>query len=371
MSATECLRGMADTLDETGVTVELESFEPDLLITHPNRTVDQFRQWLSGKRESNLTEYEDATVQFNPEHNWSHYKARQNFAKAKDVDRHFWDSYDEFTTVLITRTADDNTDPLLEQTQALTPKPYYQSRYRLLRDRGSSEDYAAVSVYAPKYHTHADRTVRTHIHTGLWLPGHVEPGAFDLLKDKHIATVEGATDCHITVRHHSSDNYPPVKNGIDSTRGGTTALPYELAAENQPLMNAETDASDLYDERCLEWCATLSAGDDGSHGTPGMSYWRELGSFGKYAEKVENSMRRQVERDLRRSRLPHRTERCGTNQMDSLPPEAEPSPLGISKPARENLIRAVSKLAQIPTPERRLETPDIGRLRASKGTIRV
>jgi len=97
---------MADTLDETGVTVELESFEPDLLITHPNRTVDQFRQWLSGKRESNLTEYEDATVQFNPEHNWSHYKARQNFAKAKDVDRHFWDSYDDFTTVLITRTAE-------------------------------------------------------------------------------------------------------------------------------------------------------------------------------------------------------------------------------------------------------------------------
>ncbi|WP_276250023.1 hypothetical protein [Haloarcula rara] len=361
---------MTDILDETNVTVELESFEPDLLITHPSRTVDQFRQWLREKRESNLAEYEDTTVQFNPEHNWSHYKARQNFAKAKDVDRHFWNSYDEFTTVLITRTADDNTGPLLEQTQALTSKSYYQSRYRLLRDRGSSEDYAAVSVYAPKYPTHADRTVRTHIHTGLWLPGHVEPEAFDLLKDKHMATVEGATGCHITVRHHSSDSYPPAENGIDSTRGATTSLPYELAGENQPLMNTETDASDLYDERCLEWCATFSAGDDGSHDTPGMSYWRELGSFREYADRVENSMRRQVERDLRRSRLPHRTERCGTNQMDSLPPEAESSPLRISKPTRESLFRAVSQLAQIPTPDRRLETPIDGRLKTSKGIFR-
>jgi hypothetical protein len=337
------------------------------LITPPDRTVvDSFRQWIDKKQKRNVEPRERDDRQMypvwhNPEHNWSHYKARQNFAKAKDVDRHFWNSYDEFTTVLITRTADENDATLVEQTEALTPKSYYQSRYRLLKRL--SDDYAACSVYAPKYPTHAERTVRTHVHTGIWLPGRVEPEAFDLLKDKHMATVEGATECHVSVEHHSADTYPPVENGIDSDRGATTALPYELAGENQPLMNVETDASDLYDSLALEWCATLSAGDDNTHGTAGMGYWKELGSFGEYAEAVADS--RQDSDEL----ITHPENTVGPNQSHELD-EPKPTSHGISQDARDSLIRGISQLAQVPVPDRRLETPDIDSLRASMRVVR-
>lgn len=369
MSAVDCLREMANTLAETDVTIDYAEVGPSTQLPNPNKTVDEFQTWLDEKRQNATWQDDEATKTYPLQHNWSHRKARRNFARAKDVDRSFWNRYDEFTTVLITRTADENTDPLLEQTEALTPKSYYQSRYRLLRRL--SEDYAGVEVRAPKYDLpNAQRTVRTHIYTAVWLPGHVEPEAFDLLKDKHMATVPGATDCHISVRHHSSDTYPTrrERSGKDATRGATTALPYEVAAENQPLMNVETDAADLYDTRSLEWCAALSAGDDDTHETAGMGYWKELGGFGEYADRVEDSLKRKTERDYHRSLdYPYRSERYETNVMPELD-GPEPSPLGISQDARDSLIRAIIQLAQVPAPDRRLGTPDFDSLR---GSIRI
>ncbi|MFY4816373.1 hypothetical protein ACOJIV_27375 [Haloarcula sp. AONF1] len=362
---------MTDTLAETDVTIDYAEVGSSTLLPNPNKTVDEFQTWLGKKRQNATWQDDEATKTYPLQHNWSHRKARRNFARSKDVDRHFWRTYDEFTTVLITRTADENTDPLLEQTEALTPKSYYQSRYRLLRRL--SKDYACVSVYAPKYDLpNTERTVHTHVHTGVWLPGHVEPEAFDLLKDKHMATVPGATDCHISVRHHSSDTYPSrrERSGKDRARGATTALPYEVAAENQPLMNVETDAADLYDTRALEWCATLSAGGDDTHETAGMGYWKELGGFGQYADRVEDSLKRKTEKDYHRSlNNPYRSQRNETNQSHELD-EPEPSPHGISQDARDGLIRGISQLAQVTTPDRRLEAPNIDSLRGSIRIIR-
>lgn len=316
--AVDCLRGMADILDSTDVTIEIPEpgNQSDGLITQPLNTVGKFTQWIDKKRKQNVVPYDDADGKkaprwLNPEHNWSHEQARTNFARAKDVDRHFWRSYDEFTTVHVVRTADDNTEPLLEQTQALTPRAYYQSRYGLLNRL--SDEYAAVEVRAPKYPTHAEKRVRTHIHEGYWLPGHVEPEAFDLLRDRE-------TDVHLSVEHHSTDSYPPVEHGIDADRGATTALPYELAGRNQPLMNVHRDAGDLHDERALEWCATLSAGIDGTHETPGMSYWTELGRFAECAEEIAES------REKSEHSITQPENRVGTQ-----------------------FIEAIAKLSQVPT----------------------
>ncbi len=351
---------MADTLAKTDVTIDYADVGPDHLIALPKSTVEQFKQNLERLRKQNVEPKEGDDkrmypVWHNSEHNWSKRQAQINFNRAKDVGRYFWRNCEEFTTVHIVRTADDNTDPLLEQTEALTPDAYYQSRYRKLRRLSEDypEDFARITVLAPKFPKHPTRpksTVRTHIHTGVWLPGKHSVDDFELLRDKHHDTVPGATSVSISVEHHSSDDGPSEIHGKDQSRGGTSALPYELAGANQPLMNAENDALDLFDPRAIEWCATLSAGSDGKHSTRGLSYWRERGNAKECANKVEDSMRRQVYRDYKRSKLPDQTQRYETNQSHGLD-EPEPTAHGISQDARDSLIQAVAKLSQVPTPK--------------------
>lgn len=253
---------------------------------------DEFLQWNDRKRKDNVEPKEGSDGKMyprwhDPDHNWSHQKARQNFVRAKDLGRHFWDNYDKFTTVHVVRTSDNNKQPLLEQTKALSPKKYTQCRYRLLNRL--DEDYAAISVKAPKYPTiDGERTVRSHNHEIYYLTGHIEPESFKILREKHMDTVQGATDCHISVEHQNSGERPAPcdKNGLDSERGTTTALPHELA-ENLPMMNVSQDALNLYDELCLKWCATLSGGKDGSHDTKGKPYWSELGEAKSIADKMK------------------------------------------------------------------------------------
>lgn len=360
MSATECLRGMAETLAETGVTIDYAEVGLNYSITPSKSTVEQFKQNLERLRKQNVEPKEGddgrmRPVWHNSEHNWSKRQAQINFNRAKDVGRYFWRDCEEFTTVHIVRTADANTDPLLEQTEALTPDAYYQSRRRLLKRLSGdySEDFARITVLAPKYPDHPTRpksTVRTHIHTGIWLPGKHSADDFELLRDKHHEKVPGATSVSITVEHHSSDDAPPVVRGKDHSRGGTSALPYELAGANQPLMGVENDALDLFDPRAIEWCAALSAGSDGSQTTRGMSYWRERGNAKEYADEIEDSMRRQVYRDYKRTELPYQSQRSETNVMPEMD-ESESKALTIPKSADVEVIRAVAQFAQMELPE--------------------
>jgi len=308
VGSTDCLHRMADTLDETDVTVELESFESDLITPSNVRAIDKF--------ESNLERLRQENTPYRPEHNYSHYQAQKNFCQSKDIGRYFWRNHDEFTTVHIVRTADENDAPLVEQTEALTPDSYDQSRRDLLNRL--SGDSARLEVLAPKYPTRPNVRVRTHSHEGYWIPGHHSTERFELLRDKHHEKVDGATSVSITVEHHSSDEEPPVVRGKDRYRGGTSALPHELAGANQPLMDIETDALDLHDTRALEWCATMWAGSDASETDRGLSYYRRCGNAKAYAEEVENSMRRQVWRGLKRTELPVQKQEPETNVMPEI-----------------------------------------------------
>ena len=266
---------------------------------HPKATlIDGFDQWLEGKRE-------DAHP-FPLEHNWSKRAVRKRFGRAKDVDRCFQREYDSYSTVMVTRHADGNTDPLLEQTQALSPAAYTQERRRLLERLGVKDEYAAVVVLAPKYDLPQSNPteVRTHIHECYWIPDRVPAEDFHPLIEKHVAKVDGAsadrhttddnriTAASVTVQQHSTETYPTFsqQSKIDERRGATSGLPYEILA-NQPLKDSQTDASDLHDDRAMAWCATMSIGTDSSqepHKSRGISTWTPLGRFREYADEMDS-----------------------------------------------------------------------------------
>lgn len=338
MTATECLRGMADVLSEADVTIEWPVTE----LPNANSTrLDTFLTWLDERR--------DKAHPYPLQHTWSHRHARKRFARSKDVDRYYWDNYDKFTTVLLTRTADNSDALLVEQSESFHPRTYKAKRRRLLK--GLSADYAGVSCMAPKYDLPmANSTVLSHVHEAYWIEGHHSAEDFEPLLDKHRETVPGATTAHVSVQRHSADTYPCLtpQSETDAIRGATTSLAYELA-ENLPLMNVETDASDLHDTRALEWCARLSAGSDGDHSTRGVRRWQPFGQFRECADTVKDGLRYKVERDYQRT---VRSDELNNPWLTPQPcNESEPSPRTISKPAKASLIQAVAKLSQVPTPE--------------------
>lgn len=334
MSATPSLREAAKILGEVDTTIGLDEFEPDHSTTLPNPRVKRFKQHIRAKRQENAP--------YDPEHNFSRYQAGKNFCQAKDVGRYFWRNYDQFTTVHIVRTADENDAPLIEQTEALTPDAYTQSRRDLLNRLHS--DSARISVLAPKYPSRPNPRVRSHIHEGFWIPGLHEAERFELLRDKHHEKVPGSTSVDIRVEHHLPDEGPSVMRGKDKSRGGTSALPYELAGRNQPLIETDRDALDLHDSRAIQWFAAISAGSDRSHTTRGMSYFRKCNKAIEYAEAVESGTSRQVYRDLERTQLPNQIQGSDSNvmpELDGSPATPEPMKPRIERQFIDDYCREV------------------------------
>jgi hypothetical protein len=334
MSATPVLREAARIVSEADTKVELSQIESDHSITLPNPRVKEFKRHLRKKRRENAP--------YNPEHNFSRYHAEKKFCQVKDVGRYFWRNYDQFTTVHIVRTADENDAPLIDQTNELTPSLYTQRRREL--PKSLDTDFARVSVLAPKFPASSDKSVRSHIHEGFWIPGLHEAERFEPLRKKHHEKVPGSTSVSITVRHHSTDEESPVVYGKDKSRGGTSALPYELAGANQPLMDTERDALDLHDERAIVWFATLWAGSNGSHTTRGMSYIRKNKNAVEYEKAVENGMRRQVYRKVTSTQLPHQIQESESNvmpELDGSPATPEPMKPRIERQFIDDYCREV------------------------------
>ncbi|MBP1985855.1 hypothetical protein [Halolamina salifodinae] len=297
--------------------------------------LDEFETWLDERREK--------AHPYPLQHTWSHRSARKRFARAKDVDRYFWGAGKEFTTVLLTRTADESPAGLLEQSESLHPRAYKAKRRRLLKSL--SDDYAGVSCMAPKYDLPMpNSTVLSHVHEAYWIEGHHSAEAFEPLIEKHDEKVPGATGGHISVEHHSPETYPCLtpQSEADEIRGSTTALAYELA-ENLPLMNVATDAADLHDMRALEWCATLSAGSDGDHSTRGVRRWLPFGEFGEYADTVKEGLWFKAKRDYRRTM---RDDDLNHPWLTPQPvDESESTSHSISQRAESAFIEAVAQFA--------------------------
>lgn len=252
-------------------------------------SIEIFREWLQDKAEN------DATG-----HSYSRRTANRRYARAKDVDRYFADEYDQFSTVFVTycrpRTDDES---IPEHSGRFYPRSVVGKRRRVLKGLEVYDEYAGISVLAPKHgpehgaehqeHRVPHPNTQTHAHDFLWMPGAVSESDFEGL-----ASVTDA-DVHVSVEiHRSSDVSTPERVAdrgadIDSERGATTALPHEVA-NNLPLLQTRLDARGLarYAE---QWCAELRLADDNSIKTKGVHRFRTHGCFSEMADAEKWSRR--------------------------------------------------------------------------------
>jgi len=261
---------------------------------HWENKLAKFRNWLSEKQQKE---------HFG--HSYTHKKAKQRFAKAKDCDRHFVEEYDSFSTVFITycNGVRDNSTSVVENANSFYPRNLIRKRREILKELGVYDDYAGVSLLAPKSGAEVPRPSAqqgepyTHAHDFLWIPTtEVSEEDFTQLVEDYADSVEDFNVSQaVSVEHHVSEEVTtPFASETDRRRGDTTALPQELG-RNLPLLDlsyeqGRFDASDapLYVEK---WCAALRLGSDGSTETKGVRRFRTLGSFHEAADTARQRRR--------------------------------------------------------------------------------
>jgi len=247
----------------------------------------------------------DSPYQHPVEHAYSYKSELQKFAQAKDVDRHFVQEYERFTTVLITYTQDRSEgETVVEHANSFYPDTIVRHRRHCVKETGHYDEYAGVSLLAPKDVAPSPTAQTTHAHDMNWLPGFVSSEHFDRLRQQ-----EGV---HVSIRYHRSDKVqtPSSVNRVDldRERGPTTALPQEVGA-NLPVLaavegfreqvqtmddaNSARLKSTLDARQCPEyverWCAHLSCGEDGDPSTNGVRRWRPLGRFTEIADNMKEN----------------------------------------------------------------------------------
>jgi len=270
-----------------------------------SETLETFREWCRERAEKETS------------HSYTRKQANRRFARAKDVDRHFIKEYNTFSTVLITYDAGVPVDEsVAEHSKLFYPRAVVRKRRGILKSLEAYEEYAGVSLLAPK---EGDRVPQangpySHAHTFLWIPGEVSAEDFYPLVERHIKHVEGATEENhplyeaVSVQVHDSsqvktpDAVEERGRVLDRERGTTTALPQELGA-NLPLLRCRFDArgAPAYVE---EWCAHLRLGKDRKLSTRGISRFRASGNFTSIARSMrwERKLECGVERALKLQR---------------------------------------------------------------------
>jgi len=259
-------------------------------------TLTKFRNWLDSKQQK-----EDFG------HSYTHKKARKRYARAKDVGRYFVQQYDEFTTVFITycngiRESDES---IAENAQSFYPRRIVRKRRRILKRLGVYDEYAGVSMLAPKpgrevpHRNAPSEEPYTHAHDFLWIPStDISEDDFRPLVEEYNDRVEDySINEAVSVQHHKSEEVStPFESETDRQRGDTTALSQELG-RNLPLLDLSYEQG-RYDARDAptyveKWCAALRLGKDGTTDTKGIRRFRTLGRFGELADDMHT--RRQGE----------------------------------------------------------------------------
>jgi hypothetical protein len=266
-----------------------------------SQTLETFREWCRERAEKEAS------------HSYTRKQANRRFARAKDVDRHFIKEYDIFSTVLITYDAGVPVEEsVAEHSKRFYPRAVVRKRRNILKSLDAYEDYAGVSLLAPKEGNRVPQAngPYSHAHTFLWIPGEVSAEDFYPLVKRHITHVEDATeDNHplaeaVSVQtHDSSEVKTPeavITRGadLDRERGTTTALPQELGA-NLPLLKCRFDARGTPDY-VEEWCSYLRLGTDNELSTRGVSRFQKLGQFVHYSNLMRQ--RRRLKRGVKKAK---------------------------------------------------------------------
>lgn len=259
----------------------------------------RFREWCQSKQRKQ-----------DFDHSYTLKKARKRYARAKDVDRHFSENYDTFSTVFITycKGVRDSSESIAENAKSLYTRRLVRKRRRILKELGVYDDYAGVSLLAPKpgdevpHPSTQSGEPYTHAHDFLWIPG------TDVSEEDFLPLVESFAedvddfdvDRAISVEHHNSGEIDsPSVCEMDRQRGPTTALPQELG-RNLPLLDLSYEQG-RYDARDApgyveKWCAALRLGKDGDLSTKGVRRFRPLGGFHDFAEVARTRRRLQEAR---------------------------------------------------------------------------
>lgn len=274
--------------------------------------VQTFRERLSKKREARQKEYDGDEWQHPTEHAYSLHKAKKRAVRASDVDRHFIDEYEKFTTVLVTYCVERKADESVsEHANQFYPSDLSKARWNVFNRGVDTQEWAAVRLLAPSKPDGGTPTPEfTHGHTVALVQGWHDCEKFEPLRHTFLTEVDGATkennplDEMIKVEHHTSAEIEPPKSvkrqNLDEERGVRTSASGEVGA-NLPLLRARNslrkrdasakewaaaDATDCPDwiER---WCANLWHGIDGEPDTRGLTRYGELGNFTEIAESVK------------------------------------------------------------------------------------
>lgn len=208
-------------------------------------------------------------------HTYTRREGTKRFAKGKDVDRYFSQTFEEFTTVLITYTSENPEDYF---PQAVTRK-----RRRILKGLDAWDDFAGCATLAPK------KNGDTHAHEFYWIPGTVEADEFHGLVDLFLKHADGSEafenpyDEAVKARNHQSrevrHNGSQEFSSDDAVRGNTTCLPQELGA-NLPML--ECHGSTVLDApRYIgEWAEEMGKG---------ATRFKRFGKWNEYAGEMKVS----------------------------------------------------------------------------------
>jgi len=235
-----------------------------IIVDSAQGTQEKFEKWIQSR-----------ILADDYSHTYTRREGRKRFAKGKDVDRYFTQTYEEFTTVLITYTSENPADYF---PQAVTRK-----RRRILKGLDAWDDFAGCATLAPK------KNGNTHAHEFYWIPGPVEADKFHGLVDLFLKHADEAEDSEhpydeaVKVRVHQSrevrQNNSQEFSSDDSVRGNTTCLSQELGA-NLPML--ECRGSTVLDAPTYigEWAEEMGKG---------ATRFKRLGKWEEYASKQRES----------------------------------------------------------------------------------
>lgn len=269
----------------------------------PSDKIKKFRDWCKDKRLSRQEKYDDGIYQHPVEHAYSYKSELRKSARFKDVERYFLDAYPTLTTVLLTYTRPRCEDEsIVEHADKFYPEyPIQKKRRDCIKATGYWEEFAGVSLLAPKDVAPNPCAETTHAHDMIVIPTFISSECFDPLREEGV---------DVSIRYHRSDKVeaPSSINRLDleKERGATTALAQEVGA-NLPVLTAietfrdtvEMDASTnsarykakLDATHCPEyverWCAHMSCGKNGEPDSNGVRRWRPLGRFSEIADSMK------------------------------------------------------------------------------------
>lgn len=292
--------GTTNTISSSGPSIETGPGAPNT----SDQLVKIFQDWSKNKQEMRRKEYDNTDFQHSVEHAYSYKSELEKFVRAKDVERWFIGEYDKITAILVTYTKPrDSDESVVDHAQGIYSRRIKRKRRECIKATGYWDEYAGVSLLAPRDVAPNASDQTTHGHDVTLMPGFISSESFGPLRQ------EDGVDVSIQYARSEQVESPSAINrsDLEQSRGPTSSLAQEVGANlpvltaiesfrdkvqadpsiNSARYKATLDATDCpeYVER---WCAHMSGGDDGDPSTNGVQRWTPLGRWREIADSMKD-----------------------------------------------------------------------------------